>query len=496
MTAMEIDSANKKARSSLLWFASSSAVWQIVSWAFTIITARILLPEDYGVMALSGSILLYIHILATLHLVYWLIQRDSFGEKEERSAFTLILILALFASFVCYSCSSIFASFLGDGRVEVIFQIYALCVFFQAMTVLPESKLKRELNYKPVALMNVVLGILRSLVTLFLAWKGYGYWSLVWGQIFRDVAACFWMHWVCPVEKKLVFDSKIFKEALKYGLYTSGGTLFWMASTKIDDLLVGKLISVEMLGFYTMAYFLSELPLSKLNFMVSSILTSYFSRIKSDSEALFRIFLQIHKGMALLLAPIFIGLAVVAPEFIPLTIGEKWRPIVPIFQVMCVVQTFIGCFGQISRLLYALNKPNLVFFCSIINFFLIAPGFFFGIKYYGESGLYFTWIVLYPLTVLIFILVLKIATGISIRRYFLNYTMPFSSVAVMGLATYFFRVFALQHFSETVVLISTILVGVVSYVLTLRLFFFEEALEVYKSIRNKDVDSTLVASSE
>ncbi len=491
---MEIDSANRKARSSLLWFASSSALWQIVSWAFTIFIARVLAPEDYGVMALAGSILPYLQLSASLHLVYWLIQRDSFTGKEERSAFTLIFILALSTALICYSCSSIFADFLEDGRVAVIFKIFSVSIFFEAMAVLPESKLKRELNYKPVAVMNVVIGILRSLVTLYLAWKGYGYWSLVWGQLFRDVTACIWMHTVRPVEKKFEINPKIFREAIKYGIYTSGGTLFWMASTKIDDLLVGKLLSVEMLGFYTMAYFLSELPLSKLNFMVSSILTSYFSRIKSDTEALFRIFLQIHKGMALLLAPIFVGLTVVAPEFIPLVIGDKWRPIVPMFQVMCIVQTFIGCFGQISRLLYALNKPSLVFQCSVFNFAIIGPGFYFGIKYFGETGLYFTWIVLYPLTVLILMFVLKIATGISMTRYFLNYTMPFTSVAVMGLATYFFRIYALQYFPELVVLILTILVGVVSYSLMLRLFFYQEALEVYKAIRNKNVEPSIIAS--
>lgn len=475
--------AGLKARNALLVFGSSSVVWQIISWAFTVYIARILSPEDYGIIALAGSLRPYFFLLLTFNFHVWYIQKQDAGVDEEKLLFTLFFFLSFLVAFLCYFLSDTLSVLLGDQRAADIFKLTSISLLLQGLTILPEAKLKRELEYKHIAYMNLVLVFLRHLLTITLALKGYHYWSLIIGQLFKDFLALVWMHVVSPVNKTFFFKKSIFKEASRYALFSSSGSFFWMASSKIDDLLVGKLLGVKTLGFYTMAYFLSELPLSKLNHVIGHILTTYFSKLKNNLEALSVKFLEVHKNLAFILAPAFIGMALVAPEFIMLVLGEKWLGVVDIFRVMCVVWTLIGCLGQVTRLFNATDRPEYSFISYFINFFLLLFGFYFGIKYYGETGLFITWLTVYPLTVLVLLLLFKKATGITVLKYLRNFTEPFISVLIMAIIVYFTREFLLGKVDGVVNLIISSLVGFVTYILVVKTFFkedFNNAIAVLK----------------
>ncbi len=476
--------ADQKARKALLWFASSSVIWQACSWIFTIYLARILLPEDYGVMALAGSFHPYLLILVTLRLELWLVQREEVNQRVERTAFTLIFILSSLVSLFCLTAAGEVAGFLEDERVKDVFLVMALSFIFKGASAVPEAKLKRDLNFKPIALMNLSIGFLRQVVTVILALKGYGYWALMIGQLIGDFLSAVWLNVASPVKYGFLFEKSLIKEALKFGAYTAGGLIFWAGGTKIDDLLVGKMLGANFLGFYTMAYMLAELPLSKMNAFVSSILLSYYSKLKQDSEVLLKAYLDVSRGMSLIIVPGLIGMAIVSPEMIPILIGEKWRPIVPMFQVMCGIWSLISCVDQVSRLLLAMGRANLLFYISAINFTILGLSFYFGLSWFGEKGLYYTWLTAYPLTVLVSGKFVNIATGIGAWRYIKNYSITFISVAVMAAVTWSYREFMLGRISDLLLLISTILVGGATYILTLRVLFYEEALRVYRMVRH------------
>jgi len=475
---------DQKARKALIWFTSSSALWQAFSWVFTVYLARVLAPEDYGVMALAGAFHPYLLLLATLKLDLWYVQRSEVDKDVEKTAFTLVMALAVMVSVFCMLTASQVAVFMEDERVKDVFLVMAISFLLKGLSAVPEAKLKRELNFKPIALMNISVGFLRQVLTLVLAIEGYGYWALMIGQLFGDFLSTIWLNVASPIKFGFKFDRSLSREALKFGGLTAGGIIFWAGGTKIDDLLVGKMLGVEFLGFYSMAYMLAELPLSKMNAFMSSILLSYFSKLKDNREVLLKSYLDVTRGMSLIIVPGLFGMAIVAPELIPLMIGEKWTPIIPMFQVMCLIWSLLSCVGPVVRLLLAMGQAKLVFYLSAINFFILAVGFYLGLTVYGEKGLYYTWLIAYPLTTMVSAKFIQITTGLGVLRYIANFKITIVCVAAMALITWNFRVFMLEHLSSIPLLISTIVVGAVTFVAMLRIFFFEEALKVYKVIRH------------
>jgi len=275
---------------------------------------------------------------------------------------------------------------------------------------------------------------------------------------------------------------EVLKPALKFGLLTAAAEIFWVGTSTLDDVIVGKLLGIEVLGYYAMAYHLSELPLSKINSIISPVLTSYFGRLKHDTAELYRIFLKFNKMFTALILPALIGLVIVAPEMILVVLGEKWMPMVPMFQVMCLVFALRAVSGNITRLFYAIGHPEKMLFYNAVTFFILIPSFLLLVHFYGEKGVYIAWLAVYPLTICYILQLLHKTTGIKKVDFLKQLKMPAIATTLMGSATMLAK---MAHLEGLSLLILCILTGVLSYSGVLYLFFKEETKEIILSLKTK-----------
>ena len=479
----EIDDLTSRARKGVLWLASSTAIWQALSWVFTIIIARILLPSDYGLVALLNAITPYFILFVTFRLETWIVQEERFGQEEQQVLLTLLLLLAGIAGCVLFLLAPHLANFFEQEELLLLYRIFAFTFFFRAVRTLAEAMLRRELLFKPIAVMNMTVGITRNVLQLVLALSGFGYWALVAGLIFAELVECFWLFRLAKPSLRLRWDTQLVVKGLRFGMYAAGGSILWTLGFTIDDIAIGKFLGEEILGYYSMAFMLSELPLSKFNAVVGPVLLSYYSRLKSERDELFRIYLRVIQGIGMVLGPVLLGMAIVAPEVFLIILGSKWEPAIPMFQVLCTIWLLKAFCGNTSPMFFALGMPEKIFNFNLLNCLLLTPAFLFFTWRLGMPGVYLTWIALFPISVLYLVYEVIRSSTISVDRYIQNLVPPVVSTLAMSMCAILFRWVVGDSLHQVALLLGTMLTGAIAYAAVVWLCFSAEATGFYRVLR-------------
>lgn len=467
----EVRNLTRRAKSSFLLLLSTTAIWQIVSWGLTLVTARILTPADYGVFGMIESLLPYLLLLTTLNLENWLVQTSELDEKKQRAVLSLALLFSLATTVIAFIGAPWLAAFYGQPELTLLCRVSAPIFLLRGIQLLPEARLRRELTYKPIASANLVLNISRGILQLVLAYLGFGFWALALGQLFREAAMTIWLTRAGGITRGIRWSGEVALDAIKFGISATGSTVFWLIFVTADTVIVGRFFGVDVLGFYRMASYLTSLPLAKLNTVLSPVLTPYYSRLKSDEAQLNINFLKVVKGTVGLVAPLALGLAVVAKEAVPLVMGEKWAPMLSYFYVMCIVTVIRTITTHNASFLLALNRPKKILLSSAITALSMTSIFYLLASTWGITGIFAAWLIFFPIFgTLVDLWIFQSVSGVSIRTYLQNILSPVVCAVVMVLACVALPLL-LPGLAPLSMLIVKIIVGAVVYVGAFRLLF-------------------------
>jgi O-antigen/teichoic acid export membrane protein len=411
---------------------ASTAIWQLISWVFTALTARVLTARDYGLLGYSDALFPYVLMLATMKLDLWLLQIKEQEREKRETAFLLLLGLGVLATAVSFFGVPVLAWFYGTDELVLPLRVTGVVFIFKAIRTYPESLLRREMDFKQISYCNVVTGIIRGALQYVLALCDFGYWSLVIGQVVGDLLGMIWLVAARGVPLRPTFVASHAVAAVRFGFSATVSVVFWIVLSTADNIVVGKLFGAEALGFYAMAFYLADLPLGKLNQILTPVISSYFANIGDNKVELARLFIKFNRLTLVLIAPVLSGLAFVAPPLVPLLFGEKWVPMVTPLQVLCVVGVLRALTGSASNLLYAVGQPNRVLLATGVPAFILPVLFYMLGSSLGLNGVFLTWFVAYPLLgPLLIFEVLGRYLGVSNRTLLLNVLPP---VGIAGLS--------------------------------------------------------------
>lgn len=488
MNDLRNDSADltARARHAILWVGSTTIVWQVVSWALTLLTARILLPKDYGILSLTETVAPFLGMLAALNLSTWIVQADRFGDREKASMYSLTSIVGVGMAAVGVALGPLIGAFFENPEMVRPFQVVALTFAVRGTAVVPLASLQRDLNFKPIALMNLIVGVSRGLLQLGLAWLGYGYWALIAGIVYRELAAAIWAHAYVGLQKTFSWDLSLYRKALAFG---APATLALAASVLFkasDKAVIGKLFSIEFLGFYSMAFFLTDLPMAKVNAVLRPVFLPYFARLRTTPDRMRAHFCKFVLAVSSLVFPVLAGLAVVAPLAVGLVLGDKWLPLIGPLQVLCIVGLIRAFVDNVPHLLLALGKPVQVLWIRLFYLVVMPTSFVVLGLTWGVTGIYVTWLVVFPVISSAMLYVLKREAGIRQWDYARNLLAPAASTCFMVLCTYLAMELMAGLFAAGIALVLVIVIGGISYSAFYWAVFRSEATEILRVARGKE----------
>ena len=357
------------------WTSVSTAVTMLATLARVMILTRFLAKSDFGIVSITNMVIALCATFTDLGFASVIMYKQNFSDKEFSSLYWMQLIVFLLIYGVIVALSPIVASFYDEPVLSTILPIAALSVVFQAIGKLYESVLQKQYRFKLLAFRNIVSNIVSLILSVILAWKGFGVYSLVYSTLSQMIIINAWNFFTgIKIQRpKFILDVKGSIPLVKIGIYQTGTRILDFFSYKFDVMIIGKLLGTEALGIYDLA---KELVLKLTDFVrtvVSKVAMPILANNNNDDNAVRTRFLQITKTVAYICIPICITTALFSHDAVRIVYGIKFLEAVPLVTIFAL-STIPGCVTSFFDMLgVAKGRTDLNFKNTVYRILLTTP---------------------------------------------------------------------------------------------------------------------------
>lgn len=338
----------KKTMSGLLWTFIQQFSIQLIGFGVTVILARILLPEEFGLIAMLTVFISMGNTLLDSGLASSLIRSSDLTQKDYSTVFFFNLGGSILIYWIVYFIAPLIASFYNHDVLTIILRVYSIGFIINAFYSVQNARLTKEMNFKIQMTIQIPSVLIGGLLGVFLAIKGFGVWSLVWMNLFQSFLSTV-LHWMYSGWRpSLVFDRVSFNKHFNFGYKMTITGLMDLLYKNIYTLIIGKYYSVVQLGFYSRAESVSQLPISNISAVINKVTYPMFASIVNDKEKLKSVYKTLMQQVLFWNAPVLIFLAMIGGPLFTFLFTEKWSAAVPYFQILCL-----------SGIMYPLHSYNL-----------------------------------------------------------------------------------------------------------------------------------------
>ena len=473
----------KQVTTSLKWLTSAKVVGQIFAAAASLVVIRILEPSDYGLMAMATVILGLILLLNEMGLGSALVQQKELSRLEMERVFGLLLLVNIGLALLLCLAAPLVAAFFDEPRVTPIIQVLALKLPLMALLVVPRSILRREMLFKRKSMVDLARMLVGSATTLVFAVSGFGVWSIVYGILAGGVAQVIGTYAVSPVRVRPRFSLQGMHKQLTFGGWVTVDSILWYGYTHADIVIVGRMLGHEILGVYSVAKRIVSMPLDRLGGMVKEVGFSAYSSANRDGLAIPDYYCKAARMASFFAFPVFFGAAAIAPDAVPIILGEKWVGIIVPLQLLALTLPLRQLNTINTPALMGVGRPdvnvvNLLFACAIMPLaFLIGAR-------WGLIGVCLAWVIAYPAYFLIMLARSLPVLGVRFRDYFQAvWPSAVTGAAMVGVVETARIAIADATIAPAMVLLLLVALGTLGYGLAVLLFNRAQLREVLAVIR-------------
>lgn len=379
---------------------AGGAVWnlvqfgaaKLVTFASLMVLARLLPPEDFGLVALGLLAVNIFDRVKDLGVGPALVQHPGPLAQVLPSATTVTFVTVTLLSLASLVSAPALAALLGDARLTPLVQVLSLALLVSGLSVLPDSVLRRRLEFRARAVPEVSGALVKAAVSILLAATGSGVWSLVWGQLAGAVVTttAYWVAYLRGRERgPLVgWSGRSVRELVGFGASVSLIALLALVLDNLDYFVIGRRLGAQELGYYTLAYRLPELLVLSVCVVVGQVLFASFSRLQDDRAALGPHYLRATSTVACLTVPLGLGLAVTAPDVVTVVFGPSFAPAAPLLTVLGVYAALDSLAFNAGEVYKATGRSHLLIRLALLRLAAFLPALWWAA---GRSTLTVAW---------------------------------------------------------------------------------------------------------
>lgn len=330
-----MSSLKDKTVKGVIWSAVDRFSAQGIQFVFSILIARLLVPEDYGVVAMLNIFLAVSQTFIDSGFGTALIRKIDRTEEDFSTVFYFNIVVATLFYFALFFAAPAIANFYNTPLLESITKVVALNLIINSLSGIHNAKLSIAIDFKSRAKISIVSTLLTGAVGLWMAYAGYGVWALVVQNLFSSVIRTVLLWVIVKWYPKLVFSWKSFKELFSFGSKLLASALLDTLYNNIYTLVIGKVFSSSTLGVYSKANALAQFPSSNITSVLQGVTFPVLSTIQNEDDRLADAYKRFLKIAAFVVFPLMIGLSAVADPFIRLVLTDKWGGAIYLLQIMC-----------------------------------------------------------------------------------------------------------------------------------------------------------------
>jgi PST family polysaccharide transporter len=345
------------------------------------ILARLLGPGEFGVVGFATLAIAYLSFLQDLGLGHALIQRRTDIEEASETVFTSNLVVGVALTLIVFICAPYVADFFREPRVELLLQVLGLSFSIEAFGSTHLALLRRELDFRRKIIPDLGRALIKAIVSISMAFLGYGVWSLVIGQLAGVVTAVVLAWITCPWRPHFHINYSLLRGMLGFSTPLIGVDIVHAIASNLGYTLVGRLLGDAALGLYTMAYRIPELAIDSIWTVLAQVLFPTYSNVQHDLRLLAKGFLATVRYLQLVIVPISFMMIFVADPLVHVLLGPDWSEIVPVMRLIAVSSLIISIGSNVGDVYKAIGRPSILWKLGIYNLTILSVCLVIGVRY-------------------------------------------------------------------------------------------------------------------
>lgn len=425
-----------QAASGVKWTALSSAATTGGQFIQLAVLARLLGPEDFGLMSMVMIVISFAQTYADVGVSAAIIHRQDVTASQLSSLYWLNHLAGIVLFIVMQAMTPFVVMFYHESQLALLLRVLSFSLLIAPIGLQFGLLLQKELHFHLLAKFHIVTVVIGTSISIVLAALNYGVWALVWGSLSQQAAQALMLlvvglrryHLTCH------FQADDLRGYLSFGLYQIGERSINFLAERLDQLLIGSLLGAQALGYYNFAFRLVAQPINRINPIVTNVVFPVFAKVQDETPRLKRGYLKVISLLTTVNAPLLVGLTVVAPQVIPLVFGAQWTESVVIVQILAWVTLSRSTGNPLGSLLLAKGRADLGFRWNVLLFCLSIPVVYLGAVFGKAVGVAVSLLALQLLLIVPgYIYLLRPLIGACAAAYALAVLKPIGFALMMGM---------------------------------------------------------------
>lgn len=368
------------------WTAISSISMQVVRLVVQIILARLLMPEDFGVVAVAIVVINFLDIVMDLGTGVAIIQRKDLPPPLASAIFVVNAGIGVALFVLTVGAASSIARLFGTPQATSVIQVMAFALIITSLSRTQYAMLKRRMAFRSFAFVEIGGAVANAAVSIPLAVLGAGAWALVFGHLSAVLVSALIAYRVSGWLPTRPIDLRALREIASFSLNVVGYQLTRFALMNADKLVIGRFLGAAPLGVYAIAERFMKYPVMMLAQGVIDVLTPALSRTQDDREALARGALRAFGAVALITFPLMFGLATVAYDFTIVVLSARWLEAAPLIRILGPTGAILALIYVAQVILVALGRAEVLFRLTVAGGAANVAAYLIGVQW-GLNGL-------------------------------------------------------------------------------------------------------------
>ncbi len=326
----------QKAVKGVIWSAIERFSVQGVSFVLSLIIARLVLPSEYGLIAMLGIFLAVAQAFIDSGFSQALIQKKSRTEADFSTVFYFNIAISVVVYALLFIGAPYIAGFYHEPQLETLSKWIGLSLIISGLTIVQRAKLTIKLDFKTQAKASLTSVIIGGTAGVYLAYNGYGVWALVVQALVRAgvESALLWIfaHW----RPSLIFSIESFKTLFGFGSKLLASGLLHTIYLNLYSLVIGRHYSASDVGYYNRGYTLAQFPSQNITQVITRAIYPVQCQLQDDNEKLAATFIQYLRMSCFVVFPLMVWVAALAEPLIQLVLTDKWLPAAKLLSILCI----------------------------------------------------------------------------------------------------------------------------------------------------------------
>ena len=436
----------------------------------SIILARLLLPTDFGLVAIAMSFYAFILIFGSVGFNAALIQKENAKSSDFDTIWTIGVVFGVVAAIIFAFAAPYIANYFNDPRlIEIVYYI-ALMFIFNGFVNVGVINFQKQLDFKQEFKYQLMPKLISFFMTMFLAFSLRSYWALVYGMLFHQLLITVTSYLMSDFRPKLGF--KGFASLFNFSKWVVINQLLFYLNSRSVGMIVGKMISAKATGIYGLSGELSMLPVTEVVAPINKAAFPAYAKLQNDRPKLIELYLQTISLIALVSVPAALGLNAIAEVMVPVVLGGKWLEAIPVIELISIGGFFVAISSNNGFVFTAIGKPYISTCNSLIRVTTLLFFVWWFIQDYGMVGAAIGMLIAAVMGLVVSYCFLYWQLKVNLFNLIKCFRRPLISGICMYILLSYIK--ALYLDVSIILLILMLVSGIVSYVLVLLVLWFLE----------------------